>query len=237
MSPALPGDIDRLRHAASHDFRAPLRAILVFSGLLKEQLAGARENTAVRVDMELLEHLVDAGERLNRLVEGMVAFLDAGYAFEASEPVDLQSEVDRAWQALKSEWAPLEGQLNNRALLPLVRLPRSKLSVILKELLSNAVKFHQPHQPPQVEVRAGIAEQELQVQVQDLGIGLEKRHVPRVFELYQRLHTRDEYPGLGLGLALVEKGVSSMGGRIEVESAVNVGTTFTLSFPIGGPQP
>jgi chemotaxis family two-component system sensor kinase Cph1 len=117
--------------------------------------------------------------------------------------------------------------------LPTVRADQTQLGMLWQNLLSNALKFHGP-EPPHIHVSAQQEGAEGVFSVRDNGIGLDPTHAERIFVMFQRLHTRKEYPGTGIGLAVCKKIVERHGGRIWVESAPGEGATFFFTLPVGG---
>ena len=117
--------------------------------------------------------------------------------------------------------------------LPVVCAHQGLIAQLFTNLVGNAVKFHGPR-PPRVEVSASRQEGEWRFAVADNGIGIEAQYANRVFDVFERLHTRSEYPGTGIGLALCRKIVELHRGRIWLESQPGVGTTFYFTLPTGG---
>ena len=105
------------------------------------------------------------------------------------------------------------------------------LAMVLRNLLDNALKFHRPDRPAQVEIRGQAAGNLIQIAIQDQGIGFEMRFHDRIFEIFQRLQRAEDYPGTGIGLAIVRKALHRMGGSIRAESAPGQGATFYLELP------
>jgi signal transduction histidine kinase len=117
-----------------------------------------------------------------------------------------------------------------------VRADSVQLTQVLQNLISNALKFH-GGKPPQIEVSAERRNHEWFFRVRDNGIGIDPKHFDRIFVLFQRLHTRQEYAGTGMGLAICKKIIERHGGRIGVESSPGIGSTFWFTLPVAEPDP
>jgi signal transduction histidine kinase len=115
--------------------------------------------------------------------------------------------------------------------LPNVCADQTGLFQALSNLVSNSLKFTQPNQPPQISIRSEQSGRGVRLWVEDQGIGIDPRHHERIFQLFERLHSNADYPGTGIGLSLVRKAVTRMGGNCGVESAPNAGSRFWIDFP------
>jgi len=119
--------------------------------------------------------------------------------------------------------------------LPTVMGDRTQLGQVLQNLIANAIKFHPVDRPPRVHISARRQDREWVLAVRDNGIGIDPRQTDRLFKHFQRLHTQEEYPGQGIGLALCKKIVERHGGRIWFESAPGQGSTFYFTLPASSP--
>jgi light-regulated signal transduction histidine kinase (bacteriophytochrome) len=115
--------------------------------------------------------------------------------------------------------------------LPTVNADKNQIIQLLQNLIGNAIKFYR-NKPPQVHITAAQQDNYWLFQVRDHGIGIKPQYLERIFEVFKRLHTRREYPGTGIGLAICKKIVNRHGGRIWAESEPGVGTTFYFTFPL-----
>jgi signal transduction histidine kinase len=143
--------------------------------------------------------------------------------------VSLDAVLDEVMQDLGRTYDDAGATLRRKPL-PQVFGYRSQLRQLLQNLLTNAVKFHGPL-PPEVHVDAVVEADVIVFRVQDNGIGIEARHHARIFEVFQRLHTREEYPGTGIGLAICQKVAKQHGGSIRVDSTPGKGSLFEVRFP------
>lgn len=116
--------------------------------------------------------------------------------------------------------------------LPTVTANETQLEQVFQNLISNALKFQHPNHTPQIEILVTRLEQEWQFSIKDNGIGIEPQKFALIFQMFQRIHKRSEYPGTGIGLAICKKAIEAHGGRIWIESEPGVGTTFYFTIPV-----
>jgi len=147
------------------------------------------------------------------------------------QPLDLMSTVQRVLDEFGADIDRSRAEVR-LALAPLrLRLDREGMSVVLRNLVGNALKFAHPGQSPRIEIGAGLSAEGQRVWVRDHGVGFDMKYHDRIFGIFQRLQRAEDYPGTGVGLALVAKAVQRMGGRVWAESVPGQGTTFFLEFP------
>ena len=220
----LKQELGALVRAVSHDFRAPLRAITTFGGLLQEQ-SGQLEGPLA----ESVGHMVLAATRLESMVEGWLALARAD---DGSPPVDVA--LDTVLQAERRRVEPIvverKGTLTLQPLGIVVGQP-APLTRLFDALVDNALTF--THAPPVVVVEGRTEGAFHVVTVRDEGIGFEPQHESRIFELFQRLHTAEEFPGVGAGLAVSKKIAELHGGRITATSSLGDGAVFEVWLPTG----
>jgi len=118
--------------------------------------------------------------------------------------------------------------------LPMIMADATQLGQLFQNLIGNAIKFHQPGVPPHVQIRAFELERGCEFSVRDNGIGIDPKYSERIFQIFQRLHSRAEYPGTGIGLAICRKIVERHGGRLWVESQPGIGSDFHFIIPTRG---
>ena len=145
------------------------------------------------------------------------------------ERVDVREAVDEALHNLDEDIRTSEATVEVDAGLPQVKANRAVLVQVLTNLISNAIKFG--GERPTVRVRAGASEGSARVWVEDEGIGIAPKHQERIFRAFERLHGVERYPGTGIGLAIVHKGIERLGGRVGVESQEGKGSRFWFELP------
>jgi light-regulated signal transduction histidine kinase (bacteriophytochrome) len=215
-------------YIASHDLREPLRTVGSNLQLLDRQL-GEESPPDVR---KQIGFALGGVRRMQALIDDLLLYSRVGTEGRAFEDVDTSAAVDESIQALAT--AIDEGGVEMRVgSLPKVRADRSQLVQLFQNLISNAVKFRAT-EAPCVDVSAERGDQEWIFSVRDNGIGIDARYAEHVFTIFQRLHSQEEYPGTGIGLAVCRKIVERHGGRIWVESAPGGGSAFRFTIPARG---
>jgi signal transduction histidine kinase len=173
----------------------------------------------------MLEYALQGGERMRVLLEDLLAYARVGHSGREPEPVDA-GELTRAVASTVAARAEVKvGRL------PVVRARPRELEQLLANLLGNAAKFVPPDRRPHVEVRAHRDGPCWCFEVADNGVGIDPRQAERVFGMFQRLHSGDEYPGTGIGLAIAQKVVENAGGRIWVQPRDGGGSIFAFTWP------
>ncbi|OGX91016.1 hypothetical protein BEN49_21415 [Hymenobacter coccineus] len=220
-------DLDHFVHVASHDLRAPITNVEGLLRVLREQLPGdlAQTGSVPRV-LALLEHAIERFQlTLTQLTD--IARLQES---QAAEPVDLATLVEDVRLDLTPLLTETQAQLVvDVATCPRISFPPVHLRSIVFNLLSNAVKYRHPDRPAVVHLRAHGSASQAVLEVQDNGLGLDERQQAQLFDLFKRLHSHVE--GSGVGLYLVKRMVENAGGRIAVQSQLDVGSTFTVWLP------
>jgi PAS domain S-box-containing protein len=218
-------ELEQFVYAASHDLQEPLRMIAGFTQLLSRRYQGKFDGDAD----EFMRFIVEGAERMQTLIRDLLAYSRAGRTSLNAERVDLRECVAASLANLR---ATLE---ENGADVEVSPLPeyvgrRSQLIQLFQNLIGNAVKYHGV-EPPRVRVSAERQGGEWLFAVQDNGIGIDPQYAGQVFELFRRLHGRNEYSGTGIGLAICKKIVEGHGGRIWVDSQPGQGATFRFTLP------
>ena len=221
-------DLEQFAYAASHDLQEPLRTITSYLGLVKDRYAGDLDATA----QEFIEYAVDGSERLRTLINDLLEYSRVNVQ---EKPLGSVSCDDALNGAVKSLNQAIE---RNRAVirtspLPVVIGDESQLYRLFQNLISNALKFR-GRESPEIRVWAELQEGEWIFAVQDNGIGIAPEYQEKVFGMFSRLHSRAQYEGTGIGLALCSKIAQRHGGRIWVESDVGEGATFRFNIPVVG---
>lgn len=218
-------ELERFAYVASHDLQQPLGLITRYARLFLERFGTGLEEEGQRY----LEHVLDSGSRLQDLVDDLLAYARIGTQGRPFEALDFGAAVDEAAANLEAEITAGEVGLS-RDELPTLNADRGQVVQLFQNLIGNAVKFRST-EPLRIRISAERQGDDWRFAVQDNGIGIEPEHSERIFGMFQRLHTGEEYPGTGIGLAICKSIVERHGGRIWVESRPGAGSTFYFTIP------
>jgi PAS domain S-box-containing protein len=222
-------ELEQFAYIASHDLQEPLRKIGSFCQLLSRRYVGQLDENA---DV-YIGYVVDGVLRMQQLIDDLLAFARLGPSGHGAEPVDCQHAVQRCLDNLAVTIEQAGAEVVVAGVLPVVVGEKSRVVQVFQNLLANSLKFS-GGRPPRIVVGAERRAAEWVFSVADDGIGIDPQYADRVFSVFQRLHTREEYPGTGIGLAICKKIVEQMGGRIWFESRPGDGATFFWTIPHGG---
>ncbi len=217
-------DLERFVYVASHDLQEPLRAVSGFCGLLQQHCADKLDGTA----QSYINHVVEGADRMRRLIQGLLAYSRLQREEATVKPVDTTELLDNVRNDLQTLIRETNAKVTNSQL-PVVPANPTQLHQMLQNLISNALKYRAERQPT-IHVAARESEDFWIFAISDNGIGIDATHQERVFQLFQRLHTRDTHDGTGLGLAICKRIAEWHGGRIWVESSLGEGSTFFFSL-------
>ena len=220
-------ELAQFAYLAAHDLQEPLRKVASFCRLLARRYEGRLDEQA---DL-YIAYAVDGATRMQQLVNDLLMFCRMGEQHGEPVEVDCNVIVDRVRHDLGVAIEESGGEVLVTGRLPTVRGEETRLAQLFENLIGNAVKFRGAD-PPHVEVSAVRNGAEWRFAVADNGIGIEPQYTDRIFAIFQRLHTRAEYPGTGIGLAVCKRVVEAYGGRIWFESRPGMGTTFYWTMPL-----
>jgi PAS domain S-box-containing protein len=219
-------DLEHFAYVASHDLQEPLRTMVSFSQLLKRRYGNQLGKDAD----EYIGFIVDAGTRMQAQIHDLLEYSRVSTRGQEMTRVESEAAFDEAVKNLQSK-IRRSGAKITRDPLPPVLADVSQLRQVFQNLFSNAIKFSQVGTVPEIHVSVKSLGDQWQFSVQDNGIGIAPEFVDRIFVIFQRLHTRTEYPGTGIGLAICKKIIDRHGGEIWVESEPGVGSTFHFTIP------
>ena len=220
-------DLEAFGYSISHDLRAPLRAMQGFSQIILEDYGDRLDDKG----RQHAQRIVVAAKRMDELIRDLLAYSRLSRANLETAPVNLQNVVTEALSQLEAELQRTGAKVQVTEPLPAVRGHQSTLSQVVANLLANSVKFMPPGRSPDVMVRAEHRNGHVRLWVEDNGIGIRPEHQQRIFNVFERLHANDQYPGTGIGLAIVKKGMERMGGTVGVESVFDSGSRFWIELP------
>jgi PAS domain S-box-containing protein len=218
-------DLEQFAYAASHDLQEPLRGVAGCVQLLEQYYDAQLDDRA----HQFIAHAVAGVTRMQTLIHDLLAYSRVRTREKPLEPVDCALLLKDVLANLAVAIHENHVCITHEAL-PTVMADPTQLLQVFQNLLGNAIKFHST-QPPVLHIGAAHHHGTWVFSVRDNGIGIAPQYTERIFVLFQRLHTRDRYPGTGIGLALCKKIVERHGGRIWVESELGKGATFFFTIP------
>jgi PAS domain S-box-containing protein len=218
-------ELEQFAYVASHDLAEPLRAISGFAELLESGYRGRLDDDAD----EFLAFMTDGTRRMREMIDGLLAFSRAGRGEPRRAPIDCDRVVDETVAALGPLVAD-RGARVTRDDLPMVQADHAQLAQVFQNLIANALKFHADGATPQVHIGADRLDGAWRLWVRDNGIGVDPAHRSKIFRMFARLHSRAEYPGTGIGLAICDRIVARHGGTMELESAPDEGSIFSFTL-------
>jgi PAS domain S-box-containing protein len=227
-------DLRNFAHVASHDLREPLRKITAFGERLRKHCAGSLDERGC----DYLQRMTDASHRMQGLIEDLLAFSRVSMHRLPVQDVDLDKVLDTVLEDLEIRIGETGAVIERATPLPTLQADRSQMGQLFQNLVSNALKFHQPGQPPRLIVSAACpSPRRVRLEFQDHGIGFEPQYAERIFGIFQRLHGRQEYEGTGVGLAICRKIAELHHGSITALGKPGTGATFVLELPLHQPTP
>lgn len=238
-------ELQDFAYVASHDLQEPLRKIVVFGERLKEK-------AAERLEPETLDYLgrmQKAASRMQKLIDDLLTFSRVTTKAHPFAPIDLAHTAREVIDDLEGRIETTNGRID-LGNLPAIDAEPMQMRQLFQNLIGNALKFRRPEVPPVVKIEAKIfsgilpqapadapVQKLCELTVSDNGIGFDEKYLDRIFNVFQRLHTRNEYEGTGMGLAIARKIVLYHGGHITAKSSPGKGATFIVTMPVEHPKP
>ncbi|MEN6517778.1 MAG: PAS domain S-box protein [Methanospirillum sp.] len=219
-------ELQRFAYVASHDLQEPLRSIVSFSQLLERRYKGRLDQDAD----DYIGFIVEGGTRMQALIQDLLLVSRVETGAKPLEPTDAGEVVAGALRLLEAPIRETGGAVTVEPM-PCVLADASQLEQIFTNLIANALKYHREGVPPVIAISATRNGRRWEFAVRDNGIGIEAEYYDRIFEMFRRLHTHDEYEGTGIGLAVVKRIVERHGGRVRVESTPGMGSSFFFTLP------
>ena len=218
-------ELEQFAYVASHDLQEPLRKITSFTEILASRYQDRLDDNANK----FIGYVVDAATRMQALIRDLLAYARTGGGEFIPERSDLSAVVAQVVSDFETTLHQEKAEVTVDPLPTMMTHPL-QMKQLLQNLIGNALKFRS-QEPPRVRVSVKKTGKEWVFSVSDNGIGMDPQEASHIFEIFKRLHTRTEYPGTGIGLAICEKIVARHGGRIWVESEPGKGSTFYFTLP------
>lgn len=222
-------DLKAFAYSVSHDLKAPLRAIHGFSHIIATRHRPSLNNEG----RHYLDNIVQAAGQMDQLIDDLLTYSRIGRTAVRREPVPLGEVISRARDYLAELIRESEADIVVQGDLPIISGDDTLVVRVFQNLLENALTYPRQDLKPRIELTARIEGDWVITEVSDNGIGIPPEFHDKVFNLFQRLHTHDTYPGTGIGLAVVRKSVELLGGNISLQSVPGEGSTFSVVLPRG----
>jgi signal transduction histidine kinase len=224
---AISQELEDFVYSVSHDLRAPLRSINGFSSIIARRHQTDLDEQA----SHYFDNIIRATEHMGALIDELLSYSRIGRTELKTGAVSLNDMLVDILDNLHGRVEEKQASILIPEGLPNVEADRNALSSVFTNLLDNALTYHSQGKPPEIQVNAEIKGNRAIISVSDKGIGIPTEHQEKIFNIFQRLHAQDIYPGTGIGLAIVKKSVERMNGRIWVDSTPGTGSTFTIDLP------
>src|SRR5471030_176545 len=221
----LTQELEAFTYSVSHDLRAPLRHIDGFSKILLDQSGGQLNAAAMRA----MDRIRFGAQQMGLMIDDLLEFSLLGRRDVARRPTDMRHLVDESLEILKpaTEGRDIDFRIGE---LPTLDCDPALIKHVIVNLLSNAIKFTRDNKPAIIEIGEIAADETQVVYVRDNGVGFDMRYVDKLFGIFQRLHRREDFEGIGVGLATVQRVIHKHGGRVWAESEIGKGATFYFAL-------
>lgn len=229
-------ELEQFTYAASHDLQEPLRMVKSFMELLGERYSDKIDDDG----HSFMKYAMDGAVHMQKLIDDLLELSRVRTKARPAEPVPISTALQQAMTYLHASIKETGARITyDTTALPVVMADKTQLVQLLQNLLGNAIKYRQPGKQPDIKITAKPVSKApgwTAISIKDNGIGIAKGDQGRIFELFQRLHTREEYPGSGVGLSLCRQIVERHGGDLTLTSAPGEGSTFRFTLPMTGGQ-
>lgn len=225
-------ELATLNYSISHDLRAPLRAISGFAEIIAYR---HRENLNAE-GKRYFDNIVLASTQMGDLIDDLLTYFRLGHQMVRYQPVALENLLSKVINTLSIDTDHVQLTLPSASELPILYTDSALLSEIFSHLLDNALTYHRPDVIPHIVISCQEEAEHIIIGVKDNGIGIAAEFHDKIFDIFQRLHSPDEYPGTGIGLAIVQRLVKLLNGEVWVESLFAEGSAFYVKFPLTSVQ-
>jgi light-regulated signal transduction histidine kinase (bacteriophytochrome) len=219
-------ELQQFAYVASHDLQEPLRAISGFTELLVKRYHGKIDEKADKY----LDFITEGTLRMQQMIQDLLTYSRVQTQEHNYVLTDSNTSLDQALSDLQVATKEHHAVITNDPL-PTIYADQEQITKMFQNLIGNAIKFHKPGIAPNIHISAKKDKNSWIFSVTDNGIGIDPQYADRIFKIFQRLHTRDEYPGTGIGLAICKRIAEQHGGTIWIESVPGSGSTFYFTIP------
>lgn len=220
-------ELEQFTYAASHDLQEPLRMVASFLQLIQKRY----DDQLDAEGKEFINYALEGSERMQRMIADLLQLSRVRTKAQPFSEINLTEMIEQVLLNLRVAINETKAKITYDKKMPTVVADATQLSLLLQNLISNAIKYRDFEQQPQINVQVTEDEFSWSIDVSDNGIGIDPNYHERIFEVFQRLHTREEYPGNGVGLAICKKIAERHGGTLSVTSSINDGSTFYFRLP------
>jgi PAS domain S-box-containing protein len=219
-------ELEQFAYIASHDLKEPLRMVTCFSQILEKQYKGRLDADAD----EFIGYIVDGALRMEALINDLLLYSRINQGIRPVERVDMKHAIEEAVSNLIIPIRERNARITQGAM-PSIQGDLSQMVQLFQNLIGNAMKYCPEEREPEIWINAERTGKDWTFSVKDNGIGIDPAYHEQIFMIFKRLHTKTEYPGTGIGLAVVKRIVGRHGGRIWIESEEGSGSTFLFTIP------
>ncbi|MEY3368623.1 MAG: hypothetical protein RI973_1778 [Bacteroidota bacterium] len=223
---AINKELEQFAYAASHDLKEPLRMIGSYTQLIRRRLDMSTDPTTT----EFFGYVTDGVYRMEKLLNDLLEYSRLGRRPEKLADIDLNHTVMIVIGNMMTTMEATNTSLSSSKL-PVIKATSTEMMQLFQNLISNSIKFRRPDVAPKIDIRYSTDKKHHIFSFQDNGIGIPEEYQQSVFNLFERLHSRSDYEGTGIGLATCKKIVNNMGGNIWVEKSNGSGTEFVFTIP------
>jgi PAS domain S-box-containing protein len=220
-------ELESFSYSISHDLRTPLRAINGFSQILVRRHRSSLDAEG----RQYLDYIVESSSRMEQLICDLLNYSRLGRKSVNIHPVLLGSIMDTIHNDFKEKLDNIGASFIIASDLPAIQADESLMQQILSNLVDNAIKYRRNEVPLEILINCERKHNNYYISISDNGIGIADEYLEKIFDIFQRLHSEEQYPGTGIGLATVKKAVSLLNGTIEVKSSIGKGSTFIIILP------
>ncbi|UBU14417.1 sensor histidine kinase [Nonomuraea gerenzanensis] len=220
-------ELEQFAYVASHDLQEPLRKVATFCQLLEKRYGEVLDERG----KQYIRFAVDGATRMQVLINDLLRFSRVGRVYDDREPVDLGESLEKVIDDLSAPIEESGASFERPDKLPTIVGDPTMLRLLWQNLISNAIKFHDPARAPLIRIGCEPDEDGWKFSVSDNGIGVEPEFADKIFVIFQRLHSREQYSGTGIGLAMCKKIVENHGGRIWLDTGYTGGARLCFTLP------
>ena len=220
-------ELESFAYSAAHDLKAPLRAIEGYIGAVLDDYGDRLEKEG----REYVERITGVCRRMAGLIDDLLSYSRLNHSEIRVKPIELSLVVDQVLGDLTRSVTEAEARVDVEGPIPMVLANRSILLQVVGNLILNAITFVAPGTAPRIKIETRIQNGMVRLLVEDNGIGIKEEDRERVYQVFERLHGIETYPGTGIGLAIVRRGMEKMGGRVGFESELGKGSKFWIELP------